>query len=248
MKLKILNGRSRFRQWDLNQKLVCEGVEAGTQVHFASPDSETALVVKSYELDGKTVADVPNILLQAAIPLYAYVYIQESDEKYTKHRAIFGVDERPKPEDYIYTETEVLSYSELDKRITSLENNLREEVKEAIQKVIDDGDFDIEGGTGIESIEQTTASTEDEGENVLTITLTDGTKMTFKVRNGSKGGMGEQGPPGPQGEQGIQGEKGADGADGHTPQKGIDYFTEADKTEFVQLVLNALPDGDEVSY
>lgn len=38
------------------------------------------------------------------------------------------------------------------------------------------------------------------------------------------------------------------GADGKTPQKGVDYYTEADKEEIVQAVIAALPNGDEVSY
>ena len=45
--------------------------------------------------------------------------------------------------------------------------------------------------------------------------------------------------PGPQGPA---------GADGHTPVKGTDYFTDADKTELVNAVLAAIPNGDEVSY
>lgn len=48
--------------------------------------------------------------------------------------------------------------------------------------------------------------------------------------------------PGPQGEQGPA------GADGYTPVKGTDYFTEEDKTELVNAVLAAIPNGDEVSY
>ena len=32
------------------------------------------------------------------------------------------------------------------------------------------------------------------------------------------------------------------------PEKGVDYFTEADKSEMVTAVLAALPNGDEVSY
>lgn len=32
------------------------------------------------------------------------------------------------------------------------------------------------------------------------------------------------------------------------PEKGVDYWTEADKAEIVQSVLDALPDGDEVAY
>lgn len=38
------------------------------------------------------------------------------------------------------------------------------------------------------------------------------------------------------------------GKDGITPQKGTDYFTATEKTEFVDAVLAALPDGDEVEY
>lgn len=37
-------------------------------------------------------------------------------------------------------------------------------------------------------------------------------------------------------------------ADGYTPVKGVDYYTEADKTELVQAVLNALPAAEGVSY
>lgn len=48
-------------------------------------------------------------------------------------------------------------------------------------------------GVGILSIEQTTTSTEDNGENVVTVTLTNGQKSTFTVRNGSKGNPGTGG-------------------------------------------------------
>lgn len=45
-------------------------------------------------------------------------------------------------------------------------------------------------GVGIQSVEQTTTSTEDNGENVITVTKTDGSQSTFKVRNGGKGNNG----------------------------------------------------------
>ena len=38
------------------------------------------------------------------------------------------------------------------------------------------------------------------------------------------------------------------GLKGKTPVKGVDYFTETDKQEIVQDVLNAIPNGDEVGY
>ena len=40
---------------------------------------------------------------------------------------------------------------------------------------------------------------------------------------------------------GEKGEKGEKGADGYTPVKGVDYFTDADKSQFVLAVLSALP-------
>ena len=66
-----------------------------------------------------------------------------------------------------------------------------------------------------------------------------------------KGDKGDKGEPGIQGIQGIQGpkgDKGDTGADGHTPIKGTDYFTEADKQELVTAVIAALPSTEEVSY
>lgn len=42
-------------------------------------------------------------------------------------------------------------------------------------------------------------------------------------------------------QQVIRGEDGKDGADGYTPVKGIDYWTEADKTEMIAAVISALP-------
>ena len=54
-----------------------------------------------------------------------------------------------------------------------------------------------------------------------------------------KGDKGDKGDPGP---------KGDNGADGHTPVKGVDYFTEADKQELVTAVIAALPSSEEVSY
>ena len=46
-------------------------------------------------------------------------------------------------------------------------------------------------GIGISSIEQTFISTEDSGDNIITVTQTDGTKSTFTVKNGSKGDKGD---------------------------------------------------------
>lgn len=46
----------------------------------------------------------------------------------------------------------------------------------------------------------------------------------------------------------FDGKDGQDGADGHTPVKGVDYWTDADKAQMVNDVIAALPDASEVSY
>lgn len=53
---------------------------------------------------------------------------------------------------------------------------------------------------------------------------------------------------GATGAQGPKGDTGDTGPAGHTPVKGTDYWTTADKAEIVADVLAALPDGTEVSY
>lgn len=51
------------------------------------------------------------------------------------------------------------------------------------------------------------------------------------------------------GPEGPQGKKGDPGEPGHTPELGVDYYTEADKVEMVNAVIAALPkyNGEVVS-
>ena len=71
-----------------------------------------------------------------------------------------------------------------------------------------------EDGVGIASVVQTTTSSADGGSNVMTVTLSDGTKSTFTVKNGSKGSQGEQGPKGDKGDKGDTGAEGPQGVQG----------------------------------
>ena len=68
---------------------------------------------------------------------------------------------------------------------------------------------------------------------------------------GDKGDPGEKGEPGEKGDKGDPGEKGEPGATGeagYTPVKGVDYFTDAEKSEMIQAVLDALPAAEGASY
>lgn len=72
-----------------------------------------------------------------------------------------------------------------------------------------------EDGVGIVSIEQTTTSTDDGGDNVITVTLTNGQKYTFVVKNGSKGSAGKDGTNGTDGKDGANGKDGTDGTNAY---------------------------------
>ena len=105
---QILDGRENFFQWDLNQKLIVED-ETIKLVHFDNGTLPEALVVEVK--DG--VAEVPNILLQESWNIKAYGY----DGNNTKHKKSFKVEAKAKPADYVYTETEVRTWEELNKKI-----------------------------------------------------------------------------------------------------------------------------------
>lgn len=72
---------------------------------------------------------------------------------------------------------------------------------------------------------------------------------------GGKGGSGKDGKSAYElaVEQGFNGTldewlESLKGEPGKTPEKGVDYWTPEDMAQIVQDVLEALPDGDEVSY
>ena len=97
-------------------------------------------------------------------------------------------------------------------------------------------------GVGVQSVAQTTTSNADGGSNVVTVTLTDGTKSTFTVKNGSKGSQGiqgEQGPKGDTGATGAQGPKGDKGDTGAAGTNGTNGKNGADGATFTPSVDSA---------
>ena len=99
---KIYDGRESFYQWDLDQQLVVADSTI-TEVHFCNRTDETSLVCETYVVNGQILVNVPNILLQEDWDINVYAY----DGKATKHSANFEVKRKAKPNDYVYTETEI---------------------------------------------------------------------------------------------------------------------------------------------
>lgn len=71
--------------------------------------------------------------------------------------------------------------------------------KNTLQAVINEVISRFSAVKSIRSVEQTTTSAADGGTNVVTITLSDGSKQELIVRNGSRGSTGPAGATGPQG-------------------------------------------------
>lgn len=137
----IYDGRAQFYQWDIDRRLIVDD-KSISEVHFCNRTDECSLVCEVYDLDGKRVVNVPNVILQQDWRINVYAY----DENYTKHCEVFDVVRRSKPADYIYTETEVKNYDDLVERIAQIEENgiSDEAVESAIEKYLDENDIRVD--------------------------------------------------------------------------------------------------------
>lgn len=95
-----------------------------------------------------------------------------------------------------------------------------EAIRPWVEQILDAIASGALAGIGIESLEQTTISTDDSGINIWTATLTDGSTYQFEVRNGQRGEKGLQGAPGEKGDTGEQGPQGETGPQGPKGDKG----------------------------
>ena len=119
LNIRLERGFDHAWQWDLNHRLILNGVEPGVEVHFSNCHSEKALVTETYA-DGELVfANVPNIMFTEAADISVFVNIGEQ----VTDAVLISVFERPKPEEYVYTETEVKSLEALERRIDELEKS-----------------------------------------------------------------------------------------------------------------------------
>lgn len=133
-----LIGSTELWQWDTGRQVDCADLPAGTKVQFAYSDTQKlSTTVKS--VSGANVADVPNQMLIRSGALMVYAYVTEADGvSYTKYAARLNVQARPKPDDYVYTPTEVQSWQtirdeigDLDDLTTTAKNNLVAAINEA---------------------------------------------------------------------------------------------------------------------
>ena len=218
MKMTIMNNKNRFYQWDTNQKLIVTGADNCNEVHFANADSTEALVCRIREEGGKRLVDIPNILLQKAGSVTAYLWYCSENESETCHSQNFAVLSRKKPANYIYTETEVLNYRSLCERIELLEHgdsSNMEAIANSVAQYMSANPITAQSIGAIpseklpEAINEALNQAKDRGEF-------DGEAGPQGPAGpqGERGETGLQGPVGPQGERGEIGDKGDTGAAG----------------------------------
>ena len=135
-----------LRQWESGRKIqVVPGSNMEvTRLDFAHKDSTNALGVVPKTEDGLIVADIPNILLQSDQDIIVYAVNVDGSKTETINECVLTVKKRPKPDDYVYTETEALLYTHILHRMEQLEENgiSDEAIERAVDKYLGANPFD----------------------------------------------------------------------------------------------------------
>ncbi|MBE6774515.1 MAG: hypothetical protein E7544_09935 [Ruminococcaceae bacterium] len=150
-------------QWDINRQLEIDDEDRKiTHIHFAHESDTEAMVVPFTRLSDKLLVTIPNILLQTNEPVMVFAVSDKNGEVKTLEQKVLTVLERQKPSDYIYTETEIITYRQLEERIDILEKM---------------------GGAGGSGVSPVITVTPTEEGNEVNITDVNGNK-TFEVKDG----------------------------------------------------------------
>lgn len=233
----IVHG-SPLYQWDINRQLLIDSADLGSDfvIHCCYTEDANALVVEPKTVDDKVLVNIPNILLQRFGSLRVYV-VTEGD---TVYDATFYVMARPKPDDYVYTETEVLSYVSLSKRMDEFEKNgvSEEKLAEAINNYLSEHP--------ITETDPTVPAWAKEPKKPEYTAKEVGALSQDELQNGVNLALEQAKESGEF--KGADGKNGIDGKDGYTPIKGKDYFdgndyvlTESDKQEIAGKVVQLIP-------
>ena len=111
-------------QWDLNQVLVIRGLNLSVapEVQFANANMDRAIVRQSTLENGVVTVDIPNSLLQTALPVKAYVGVYEGETFKVIEEISIPVRPKPRPFDYVIEDTdgEIYSFKALENKINSL--------------------------------------------------------------------------------------------------------------------------------
>lgn len=165
-----LEGRNYFYQWDTNQKITSGGFAVGDEIHFYNRKQSMALVTMAYEFEGKVVADVPNCLLESSYPITVYRYVYNKDSGYTLDRQNFEVQQRAKPDHYVYEETDLYTFGKLlneAKNHSDLAVESAKEAKISETNAVNAKNEAVSSATAAKLSEQNASKSEDEAKKAV---------------------------------------------------------------------------------
>jgi hypothetical protein len=110
--LKLDNNRKTLYQWDVGVigTLAIDGVD---EVHFSNLRYGVSFNIKV--VDNKV--EFPPEVLQSGADVFCWAFVRKENGGYTKKEQIFNVEKRPRPADYVYEPTEILSWETLSKEL-----------------------------------------------------------------------------------------------------------------------------------
>ena len=116
--LKLDNNRKTLYQRDVGVigTLTVDGVD---EVHFSNLRYGVSFNIKV--VDNKV--KFPPEVLQSGADVFCWAFVREQNGGYTKKEQIFNVEKRPRPADYVYEPTEILSWEALKKEFEKLDED-----------------------------------------------------------------------------------------------------------------------------
>ena len=141
--LKLDNNRKFLYQWDVGVvgTLTIDGVD---EVHFSNLRYGVSFNIKV--VDNKV--NFPPEVLQSGADVFCWAFVREQNGGYTKKEQTFNVEKRPRPADYVYEPTEILSWETLKKEVEKLDEDTTEALSNLEKGTIKKSDilteFDLE--------------------------------------------------------------------------------------------------------
>lgn len=242
-----------FYQWSRGQILRIKGLTlpAAVEVHFALRRSGEAIRRIGVTKDGVTEVEIPDTLFRTMITsdydAYAYIYVSDEEFGTTTHEIVMKIKSRPMPEDEKDTFENILkSVNAIADGKVNIEQG--EENNGKYLGIVDGKVVLVdapEGTSGTSSavqyVEQilTEAQKTQARSNIGAASKAEVSELSDTVNDK----LGFSNLSEAVNDALTQAKESGEfnGEDGYTPQKGTDYFTEADKKAFVTDVINALP-------
>lgn len=162
--------------------------------------------------------EIPDFLLEENSPISAFVKVVDKNSETTVKTITIPVISRPESDDGVPPENQQ-TFKQQMQEIMDSASKIAQSVRDDADKGKFKGDKGDKGDIG---------------------------PIGPKGDKGEPGMQGIQGEQGPRGEQGERGQQGIPGTDGHTPVKGIDYFTEAEKEEIAESVSGRIDLSDNI--